>query len=344
MRIPAVFALMLRGMTLGALLLGGMAHAQEETAPPETNYPALAARIEATLQAALYAEEAFTHPRTQYFLLELKEGAKTATTHQAFLEPYRENVDRLPFSHLEFRTPERAEQARGEPAAPADNVSLSEAAEGVMMLTIRSFGRFTLDEAEDVFEQITEVAPKALLIDLRENRGGNYSSGYVAAHLTAEERSSGTLFARPARAAVLNGQRDQFPSIAVNDLKSVEDLAAAIQKNGAFTLTTRPLAPRYDGPVYVLTSHNTASANEPLVDSLKRAGRVTVVGESTHGAMLSADWIDVGQGWQMFTPVLDYVNEEGARLDLRGVAPDVQVPADRAVEAALAHIAERSSE
>jgi carboxyl-terminal processing protease len=61
-----------------------------------------------------------------------------------------------------------------------------------------------------------------------------------------------------------------------------------------------------------------------------------VVGERTAGAMLSGESFPMDETFRLFLPVADYVTPNLVRLDRRGVAPDVEIAGDRALERALA--------
>jgi hypothetical protein len=96
---------------------------------------------------------------------------------------------------------------------------------------------------------------------------------------------------------------------------------------------------RYAGkPVYVLTSRFTGSGAEEFANNLKVLKRATIVGETTAGAANPGDFHRINDHWLMFVadgrainPVTK-TNWEGV-----GVAPDVKVPADKAL--ANAHAA-----
>ena len=315
---------------------GGESLATSGTAPETGNAlefdpNRLVARIDATLKEMLYSDAAYQHPRTQMMLLELRQAAGQGADAEQLVEIARSHQDRLPFSHFWIRPPREGEASPG----PEPVIALSEPEDGLFMLRIDSFNDLQADWVAESFQTIVDNDARGLIIDLRNNRGGTYSSGFIAAHLFDQTSSSGTLFARPVRQPILAGGVDAFPSVAVQDIESVDHLGRLIREHGAFTLTVRPSEPHYAGPAIVLTSHATASASEPLVYSLQRSGRVMLIGEPTAGEMLSADTVDIGQGWRMFAPVLDYITGDGQRLDLRGVAPDVPVPAGQALEAAM---------
>ena len=325
-------------LLLGGLSLPVAAQSSESasSAEPATEFDpqALVARMRATLEAALFSEHAFGHPRTQMMLLELEQAAGQGASAEQLVEIARNHQDRLPFSHFWIQPPASAASGNGDQPV----IALTEPQPGLFLMQIDSFSDLQAAWVQQSFQTLVDANARGLIIDLRNNRGGTYSSGFVAAHLRDESSSSGTLFARPVRQPILAGALDRFPSVAVQDIESVEHLGRLIRENGAFTLTIRATEPYFAGPVVMLTSHQTASASEPLVYNLQLAGRVTVIGEPTAGEMLSADTIDIGQGWDMFVPVLDYIAADGQRLDLLGVTPDVLVPAEHALEVALQHM------
>lgn len=322
-----------------SILLVSSASAQEET-----DYQELVKRIEASMNQALYAESAFNHPRTQMMLLDLKAAAETADGDEDILDVVNDYRARLPFTHF-WLTPPKKDVSEGErnpsneAQTPPENVTVEPLEDGIWKIRIRSFNSLTLEETRDAFAEVVDADASGLVIDLRGNRGGTYSAGYVAGHLLDAPATAGALFARPAREQVLSGDWSPFPAVPVQKIRNLGHLAEIVQTHGAFLFHIEPLEPHYGGPVAVLTNKNTGSANEPLVDALKTAGRVTVVGEPTAGAMLSGFNVDVGQGWGLFLPVYDYVNPEGVRLDLRGVAPHILVQAEEAESTALRHLA-----
>lgn len=329
-----------------SLLLAGSAAAQEGT-----DYHALVDRIETTMQRALYAESVFEHPRTQMMLLDLKQAATAAERPEDLVDVVNAHRPRLPFTHFWLIPPDEdtSQEAGGNASEPEEteepkNVTVEPLGDGIWKIRIRSFNALTLDETKAAFSEVVDADATGLMIDLRGNRGGTYSAGYVAGHLLDAPATAGALFARPAREQVLSGDWSPFPAVPVQQIRDIAHLAEIVQTHGAFLFHVEPLEPHYGGPVAVLTNHDTGSANEPLVDALKAAGRVTVVGEPTGGAMLSGYKVDVGQGWGLFLPVYDYINPEGVRLDLRGVAPHILVPAEEAEAAALHHLASESGD
>jgi C-terminal processing protease CtpA/Prc len=96
-----------------------------------------------------------------------------------------------------------------------------------------------------------------------------------------------------------------------------------------------PMSPRFDGPVFVLTSARSISAAEIAADALKVTGRAKIVGEKTPGIVLSSKLFDIPGGFHLRLPFADYYSITGGRLEGVGVTPDIAVPADQALETAL---------
>src|SRR4051812_17308169 len=93
----------------------------------------------------------------------------------------------------------------------------------------------------------------------------------------------------------------------------------------------------FKAKVFVLTSGATASAAEHMTLALKRTHRATIVGEPTAGAGNYGGQNPLDDGkFSVFIPVgRTYDPDTGKGWEGTGVAPDVAVPADRALYEAL---------
>ena len=92
-----------------------------------------------------------------------------------------------------------------------------------------------------------------------------------------------------------------------------------------------------DAKVFYLTSTRTGSAAEHLALAFKRTHRATLVGEHTGGANHFGGFEPIGAGLVAFVPV-GRTFDPDTNWDWEGVGvqPDVAVPADQALEKALA--------
>ncbi|MFE7184732.1 S41 family peptidase [Streptomyces erythrochromogenes] len=96
-------------------------------------------------------------------------------------------------------------------------------------------------------------------------------------------------------------------------------------------------APRYlDRPVYVLTSALTFSGGEDVAYTLQAHGRAVLVGETTRGGAHPTDRHAVSEHVLVAVPAARTINTvTGGNWEGVGVVPDIAVPADQALDAAL---------
>ena len=132
---------------------------------------------------------------------------------------------------------------------------------------------------------------------------------------------------------MLKGKLGDFPR--VTSISSKDEFNSLIRDHGAFVGVVDPVQPIYRGPVVVLTNEKTASACEPLVAGLQEIKRATIVGERTAASMLWTTGFNVGDGWMLWIPTVDYLTEKGVRLDRVGVVPDIKAGSEAAPQAAL---------
>lgn len=108
------------------------------------------------------------------------------------------------------------------------------------------------------------------------------------------------------------------------------------------TLTTRSAVdgPRYtEGDVFVLTSKDTFSGGEHFAYDLKHLDRATIVGQATAGAANVPRPLSLTDTFDLLLPMTRPVNAvTGTNWEGNGVTPDITVPADQALDAALAEI------
>lgn len=94
---------------------------------------------------------------------------------------------------------------------------------------------------------------------------------------------------------------------------------------------------RPDLPLFVLTSDYTFSGAEEFAYNLQTRGRATIVGETTGGGANPGGVMPAGERFAVFIPTGRAVNPiTGTNWEGVGVTPDVAVPADEALDKALA--------
>jgi C-terminal processing protease CtpA/Prc len=145
----------------------------------------------------------------------------------------------------------------------------------------------------------------ALILDLRDNHGGGGGMvEFIASYLFAERTR-------------------------------LDDTYSRTQNRTEETWTSAEVAGRkfIGKPVFLLMSRQTFSAAEYLANVLKNRQRATLVGEITGGGSHMVEVRRIDDHFSMRVPTgrpITPTDWEGT-----GVAPDVQVPADQALDAAL---------
>jgi C-terminal processing protease CtpA/Prc len=96
-----------------------------------------------------------------------------------------------------------------------------------------------------------------------------------------------------------------------------------------------PDTPLRRAQIFLLTSHRSGSAAEHFALALKRTHRATLIGEATAGANHFGGIVNLG-AYSAFLPV-GRTFDPDTNLDWEGigVAPDVAIPADQALDEAL---------
>lgn len=150
----------------------------------------------------------------------------------------------------------------------------------------------------------------ALVIDLRENGGGSpHGVAYMSSYLFGEER------------------------VHLNDLYNRgQDSTESFYTSP--DLPGRRFGP--DKPIFVLTSTRTFSAAEEFAYNLQARGRATIVGEVTGGGAHPVELVGVSEHWSIILPTARAINPiTKTNWEGTGVKPDVDVPAEDALDKAL---------
>ena len=102
------------------------------------------------------------------------------------------------------------------------------------------------------------------------------------------------------------------------------------------------LWPRYgpERPLAILVDKATFSAPEAVAYGLQSAGRAVVVGEASGGgAHMLGEGVAIAGAYMLYTPIMRPVSPAtGANWEGVGVEPDIAVPSEKAVEAAINYL------
>ena len=189
---------------------------------------------------------------------------------------------------------------------------------GATMAALRTF----LDKHKDA---------KTLIIDARTHRGGGLDEMDL---LFPQLYPKPTLLVgMDTRIAV--EQRSGSPVDGQASLRKVAGPEGVVRREHWVTPAAQPTG-LSKAKVFLLTSNGTGSAGEHLALSLKRTKRATLVGETTRGMGHYGGVVPLGHGFAVFIPVgrtFDPDTNQG--WEGTGVKPDVEVPADKALDEAL---------
>lgn len=272
-------------------------------------FPEVAAKMEALL-AARQAEGAYSKDMSAHDFAEL------LTTH--LREASKDKHIRVrPWAPGKAPAPPAVAQAAAQgsplpnPATHFGFVKAERLPGNIAYVDLRGFNGSppALQRATEVMSAAADA--DALVVDLRFNGGG---SPVMVAHI------SSYLF-------------DDKP-VHLNDLYyRVENSTRSFHTNPNVE------GKRFGGskPVYVLTSVKTFSAAEEFTYNLQQLKRATIIGETTGGGANPGAVMAIGDGMAVFVPTgrainpISKTNWEGV-----GVKPDVAVPAEQALDKALA--------
>jgi hypothetical protein len=150
---------------------------------------------------------------------------------------------------------------------------------------------------------------KALVLDLRENRGGDPATvALVCGYLLDEPTHLNTMYFRDGETYSQSWSPAYVPGKRFGGTK----------------------------PIYVLTSPRTFSGAEELAYDLQQLGRATVVGERTGGGAHPRRGFRVHPHLEATIPTGRAINPvSGTNWELVGVSPDIEVPAEDALDRAL---------
>ncbi|OOG48971.1 S41 family peptidase [Rhodanobacter sp. C01] len=181
----------------------------------------------------------------------------------------------------------------------------------VSYIDLRNFGHTEIVGAAYDAAMSLVAGTKALVLDLRQNHGGEPDGvAYLISHF-----------------------------FAVGDDRHLNDIYVRADNDTRQFWTVPSAMPRFAGPIYVLTSQHTGSGAEECAYDLQTQKRATLVGETTAGAANPGGWMPLGHGFMAFIPVARAINPiTKTNWEHVGVKPDVAVPASSAMKTAYVTI------
>lgn len=173
----------------------------------------------------------------------------------------------------------------------------------------------------------------ALIIDIRQNGGGNAAALRLASYFTAEAAPSVILLTRPwlERLGRPLTAQDALAAPRADGVYTAEKVFEALGAHGgAVALWTEDMGERrYAAPVIVLVGENTGSAAEGFAWHMRLKTGATLMGRKTAGSLLGAETFELEGGWSVTLPVHGIWGPDGVDYGDRAVQPHVVVPHSR---------------
>jgi hypothetical protein len=304
-----------------------------------TNISLACKQIKDTLKTYIFNKKEMEKPSSLEFLSKLDLYANFLQDEWELFAAVNRDMRKLPFSHTRFtKINEKDFEAminQGFTGRDSE-ATLTYPAKNTALITIDEFnGRG--ENLSAFMKEVIQKKTENLIIDLRNNPGGGAGAAFqLVKHLTPHQQISGALVTNKwfdTTSRIPNAQ--DFNQFFMFTNGSTTELIRAMSQHAGVVLMVAPAKEIYTGKIYVLTSNRTASTCEPTVYGLKKSGRATIVGQKTAGKMLSAGAYYLSTGFLLSLPVADYYTTEGVRIEGNGIAPDVEVAADKALEEAM---------
>lgn len=161
-------------------------------------------------------------------------------------------------------------------------------------ISLTEFDDVSTKQFTDAMDDLKKQDMKALILDLRDNGGGNVDVSVDIADYILPE---GLVMYMEDK----NGQREEFTSDASH---------------------------HWDRPIVVLANGNSASASEILIGALKDYDRITLVGTQTFGKGIVQQILPLGDGSGIKVTIAKYYSPNGRCIHGEGFEPDVEIELD----------------
>ena len=165
-------------------------------------------------------------------------------------------------------------------------------ADGVLVLRFMSFDAPTADWLENRLAEAQTDRPRAVVLDIRGNGGGETRAG---------ARIIGSFFSEPIVIGYVRTILGQHPD------------------------KSRPGRVTWDGPLAVVQSSLSASMSEALSATIQEQGRGRIVGQTSGGRVVDTVAFALPDGGQLLVGESEFRTARGVVLEGRGVSPDIVV-------------------
>ena len=168
---------------------------------------------------------------------------------------------------------------------------------------LKGFRREDIPKVDDIMSYMSTA--DAIIIDLRENGGGNSLGLYWSSYFLG------------------------------SDVLLTSTYERRIDKKEEFNTTEVLGEKRLDMPIFILTSDFTFSAAESFAYDLQKRKRATIVGETTGGGAHPIQIMRLPKGYGLIVPISESINPiTNSNWEGVGVIPDIKTTKEKALEKA----------
>lgn len=175
-----------------------------------------------------------------------------------------------------------------------------------------------------------------IIIDLRYNTGGNASYVRLMSYLAPQPRMAFILLSRPflnrfGKAPEQLGDAAIAKIPKVTGAYTANEIIDAFRKNGggAAFYTEDVGKNLYKGKIVLLVNKETASSAEAFAWDIKGWPGVTIIGQSTAGAIVGAEDFNIPGGWTLTLPTHAVWGSNGKLYRDQKTVPDIEIPEER---------------
>jgi hypothetical protein len=301
------------------------------------NYTELYPKMMKTIQENIYSKSVLQTKEWKKFEKEIQNLCQNSHDDIELFFGFNILAQQLPFSHLSLTIAQdiAEEDETEELTSTKKSVVFEEKNNTTAYLLIKNFSTSTTELAATLPKIVANQNYKNLIVDLRNNPGGGVEAAFeFAKYITDSDMEVGYFLTN--KLQYVGYQPELFKTLPELQPKGTTEFTDELKASpGVKLIFKKPNNPVFTGKIYILTNGNTASTCEPIVYILKSSKKATIIGEKTHGGMLSACPFAVSGKYMLILPIADFYTSDGVRLDRVGVSPDIEVKSEDALNKAL---------